>query len=66
MTAISLRSKVTRALMASGATAVFVGVAFMVHGEVHFGDGVLVTGILAFIVGVVLLAQTPTGDNDAG
>jgi hypothetical protein len=55
-----------KVLMSSGATAVFVGVAIMLHGELNFGDAVLIAGIVLFISGVVLLARMPTGDSDAG
>ena len=55
-----------KALMSIGATAVFVGVAIMLHGELNFGDAVLIAGIVLFISGVVLLARMPTGDSDAG
>ena len=65
MDLIKLRGR-ARAMMSIGATAAFIGIAIMVHGEVNFGDAVLVGGIVLFIVGVILLAQTPTGDQDAG
>ncbi|WFL77149.1 hypothetical protein P7228_14320 [Altererythrobacter arenosus] len=55
-----------RQFMAIGSVAIMLGAAIMVHGEMNFGDGVLILGIGLFIIGVVLLAQTPTGDGDAG
>ena len=65
MSLLKLRG-MARQFMAIGSVAIMLGAAIMVHGEMNFGDGVLILGIGLFIIGVVLLAQTPTGDGDAG
>ena len=53
-----------RYLMGAGSAAAFVGIGIMVHGEVNFGDAVLVGGAVAFIIGTILLAQTPSPSDD--
>jgi len=63
MNLIKLRSW-ARQIMMVGSLAIMAGAGIMVHGEMNFGDGVLIAGIVLFIIGVVLLAQTPTGDSD--
>ncbi|MBX7531510.1 hypothetical protein K3165_01075 [Qipengyuania sp. 1XM1-15A] len=55
--------KLARTLMAVGSVAAISGAGIMVHGELKFGDAVLVTGMLLLIVGTILLARTPTGEN---
>lgn len=55
--------KLARTLMAVGSVAAISGAGIMVHGELNFGDAVLVTGMLLLIVGTILLARTPTGEN---
>ncbi|ALE16550.1 hypothetical protein AMC99_01256 [Altererythrobacter epoxidivorans] len=65
MDLLNLRSR-ARQFMALGAVAIIAGTGIMVHGEMNFGDGVLIAGIVLFILGAILLAQTPTGDSDAG
>ena len=64
MTFEKLRAQ-ARVMMAIGSAAIIAGAGIMVHGEMTFGDGVLIGGIVLLIVGVIFLAQTPTGDNDA-
>ena len=54
-----------RAMMSIGSAAVLIGAGIMVHGEMNFGDGVLVVGIIMLIVGTAMLAKTPSGDQDA-
>ena len=63
MNLVSLRRH-ARQIMMVGSLGILAGAAIMVHGEMNFGDGVLIAGIVLFIVGVILLAQTPTGDTD--
>ena len=62
MDVVKLR-KIARTLMALGSTGAILGVGIMVHGELNFGDAVLVGGMLMLIVGTFLLARTPTGDH---
>ena len=62
MDIVKLR-KIARTMMAIGSSAAILGVAIMVHGEMNFGDAVLVGGMTMFIVGTFLLARTPTGDH---
>ena len=62
MDVIGLR-KLARTMMAIGCSAAIIGVAIMVHGELNFGDAVLVGGMLLLIAGTFLLARTPTGDH---
>ena len=64
MDLIKLR-RYARALMSIGSGAVLLGAGIMVHGEMDFGDGVLVIGIIMLIIGTAMLAKTPTGDTDA-
>lgn len=63
MNLIGLRKR-ARQIMMVGSLGILVGAGIMVHGEMNFGDGVLIAGIVLFIFGVILLAQTPTGDTD--
>ncbi|SMQ74626.1 hypothetical protein SAMN06297468_2813 [Altererythrobacter xiamenensis] len=60
---VSLRRH-ARQIMMVGSLGILAGAGIMVHGEMNFGDGVLIAGIVLFIIGVILLAQTPTGDTD--
>lgn len=53
-----------RQIMMVGSLGILAGAGIMVHGEMNLGDGVLIAGIVLFIIGVILLAQTPTGDTD--
>ena len=62
MDVVKLR-KIARTLMALGSTGAILGVGIMVHGELNFGDAVLVGGMLMLMVGTFLLARTPTGDH---
>ena len=62
MDIVKLR-KIARTLMALGSTCAILGVGIMVHGELNFGDAVLVGGMLMLMVGTFLLARTPTGDH---
>ena len=63
MDVVKLR-KTARAMMAIGSTAALVGIGIMVHGEMEFGDAILVTGLILLAVGAVVLGQTPTGENN--
>ena len=54
-----------RNLMFTGSIGILSGIAVMVHGEINFGDAVLITGILVFVIGVIILAATPSEDHDA-
>ncbi len=63
MDLIKLRSR-ARAMMMIGSVAILVGTGIMVHGEMDFGDGVLIAGIVLLIIGVSMLARTPPGDQD--
>ncbi len=53
-----------RTTMAAGSAAALIGVAIMVHGEMNFGDIVLIGGLAALAVGTFMLARSPTGEND--
>ena len=63
---VSLRRHARQIMMVGslGSLGILAGAGIMVHGEMNFGDGVLIAGIVLFIIGVILLAQTPTGDTD--
>ncbi|WP_427967265.1 hypothetical protein [Altererythrobacter sp.] len=63
MDLVKLRSR-ARAMMMIGSVAILVGTGIMVHGEMDFGDGVLIAGIVLLIIGVSMLARTPPGDQD--
>lgn len=65
MDRIALRTR-ARQMMLAGSIGIFAGTGIMLHGEMDFGDGVLIAGIVLFILGVIFLTQTPTGDSDAG
>jgi hypothetical protein len=62
MDVVKLR-KVARTMMAIGSTGAILGVGIMVHGELNFGDAVLVGGMIMLMVGTFLLARTPTGEH---
>ncbi|MDA9918491.1 hypothetical protein N9D37_01200 [Erythrobacter sp.] len=53
-----------RLMMAIGSAAALVGTAIMFHGEMNFGDVILVGGLAALAVGTLMLARTPPGENN--
>ena len=63
MDIVELR-RIARTVMAVGSVAILGGLAIMVHGEMNFGDAVLVGGLVSLLVGALLLARTPTGENN--
>lgn len=63
MDIVELR-RLARTVMAVGSVAILGGLAIMVHGEMNFGDAVLVGGLVSLLVGALLLARTPSGENN--
>ena len=63
MDIVELR-RIARTVMAVGSVAILGGLAIMVHGEMNFGDAVLVGGLVSLLVGALLLARTPSGENN--
>ena len=56
--------RIARTVMAVGSVAILAGLAIMVHGEMNYGDAVLVGGLVSLLIGALMLARTPTGDNN--
>ena len=56
--------RTARTIMSAGSAAALLGIGIMVHGEMEFGDVILVGGLVALAIGSFLLARTPMGDNN--
>ena len=63
MDIVELR-RIARTVMAVGSVAILGGLAIMVHGEMNFGDAVLIGGLVSLLGGALLLARTPSGENN--
>lgn len=50
-----------RTAMTVGSAAALIGIAIMVHGEMNFGDAVLVGGLVMLAIGAFVLGKTPMG-----
>ena len=61
---IALQRRRARTIISAGAAAALVGVAIMVHGELNFGDGVLVAGLVLLVSGAIWLSRLPAGVNN--
>ena len=64
MTDLGLQRRRARTIISAGAAAALVGIAIMVHGELNFGDGVLVAGLVLLVIGSVWLSRLPAGENN--
>lgn len=58
--------QIARVGLAAGSIGFISGGVLIYAGKDSLGDGLMIFGGIALLVFALLLARTPTGDNDAG
>ena len=58
--------RISRAGLALGSLSFIIGGVLIALGSDMLGDGIMIFGGVALLVFALLLANTPTGDKDAG